>query len=124
MKIFNKTRKTVLAENAEIAKGFWKKTIGLMFRNNMENSQGFMMEFEQEDFYGIWMFCMRFPIDLVFIDPEKRVVDFFENVKPFGINPKTWKVYKPGKPAKWVLELKSGRIKETRTSLGDKLYWH
>ena len=121
MRIFNNSRKTVLASKVEVAKGFWKKTLGLMFRSKMMDSSGFLMEFGNEGFHGIWMLGMRFCIDLVFIDPGKRVVDVFENIKPVCISPGTWRVYKPSKPAKWVLELRSGTARKTKTSPGDKI---
>lgn len=123
MKITNKTRKTVLAEKVEVATGFWHKMLGLMFRSKIADSAGFLLEFENEDFHGIWMLGMRFEIDLVFIDSGKRVVDIFENLKPISLNPIAWKVYKPTKPVKWVLELKSGRIRKTKTSVQDNLFF-
>ena len=114
MKTINKTRGTVLAENVEVTKGFWRKTLGLMFRSKIGDSAGFLMEFEHAGYYGI---------DLIFIDSRKKVVDTFEDIKPVGINPGTWRVYKPSKPAKWVLELPAGRIKKTKTSVRDNLFF-
>ncbi len=121
MKISNKTRKALLADKVEVATRFWKKTIGLMFRSGIDDSAGFLMEFEREGFYGVWMLGMRFAIDLIFMDSEKRIVEAFENIKPVGINPGSWRVYSPGKTARWVLELKAGRIRKTKTSTGDRL---
>ena len=121
MKIINKTRKTVLADRVELATGFWRKTLGLMFRSGIRDSAGFLMEFGNEGFHGIWMLGMRFGIDLVFIDSEKKVTDIFEDIRPVSLNPMTWRVCYTSKPAKWVLELKPGRIGKTRTSSGEKL---
>jgi uncharacterized membrane protein (UPF0127 family) len=120
-KIVNKTSKRVLANKVQIATGFWQKTLGLMFRSKIDDSAGFLMEFGIEGEYGIWMLGMRFGIDLVFIDSKKTVVGVFENLKPVSFNPVTWRVYKPSKPAKWVLELPAGTIGKTKTSKGDKL---
>lgn len=124
MKIINETKKTVIAEKTEIARSFWRKALGLMLRSGMDDSAGFLLEFEKEGTYGIWMLGMRFPIDLVFIDSRKRVVDIFKGIKPFGFDPTSWKVYNPGKTTKWVLELKSGRVRETMTSVGDMISFH
>ena len=41
--------------------------------------------------------------------------------QPIGLNPKTWKVYYPDTPAKYVLELSQGTVKQTGTELGDIL---
>ncbi len=121
MRIRNTTRRTLIADRVEVARSFWKKTLGLMFRGNIGDSEGFLLEFGREGPYGIWMFGMRFPIDLVFIDSRKRVVDVFEGIMPVSINPATWRVYTPSKSAKWVLELKAGRAKKTRTKKGDRI---
>jgi len=121
MKIVNKSKKTILAENVEVAKGFWKKSLGLMFRKGIKEDHCLLMEFAEEGLHGIWMMGMRFPIDIVFLDPGKRAIRIFENAKPLGMNQKTWKVYKPPRPAKWILELRAGAVRKKRTSAGDLL---
>jgi uncharacterized membrane protein (UPF0127 family) len=123
MKILNETRKTTITKKTEIASNFWRNALGLMFRGGLDDSAGFLLEFSEEGSHGIWMLGMRFKIDLVFIDASKRVVDVFPDVKPVGMSPATWKVYRPSKPARWVLELKSGTAKSKGTSIGDKLSW-
>ena len=85
MKIFNETRKKAISEKSEIARSFWKKSLGLMFRGGIPDSNGFLMEFGMEGHFGIWMLGMRFPIDLVYIDSKKRVVDIFKSIKPLGL---------------------------------------
>lgn len=123
MKIIIESNKTVIAEKTEIVRSFWRKSLGLMFRSGIEDSAGFLMEFGHEGRYGIWMLGMRFPIDLVFLDSRKRVIDVFRRIKPFGFDPSSWRVYHPAKPAKWVLELKSGRSEEVGIVIGKKLSW-
>ena len=121
MKIKNVTRKILVAENAEVAKGFWKKSLGLMFRGCIKDGQCFLMEFKREGIYGIWMPCMRFPIDIIFLDGGKKVVGIFENIRPLGRDTSTWKVCRPAKPAKWILELKAGAANRKKISAGDRL---
>lgn len=123
MRILNNTRKTVLVENIELARSFWKKSMGLMFRSGIEDSTGFLMEFgkESKDLYSIWMLGMFFPIDIIFINAKKEVTDVYKNVPPFSVNPYTWKVYRPTKPVKWILEVAAGVAKKSRTSVGDRL---
>ena len=123
MKMVNNTRKTEIARTVEVARSSWKKGLGLMFRSCIKENHGLLMEFSKEsrDMYSIWMLGMRFPIDVVFINSERVVTDVYENVSPVSLDLKTWKVYKPTKPIKWILELKSGRCKRTKTVPGDKL---
>ncbi len=119
--IKNATRDTIIAKSVELADSFWKKAKGLMFRNELEKESGLLMVFKDEDFVGIWMMFMKFPIDLIYLDSKKHVVGLFENIKPIGLNPKTWRVYYPEDPARYVLELRSGTVKKTGTKMGDIL---
>jgi len=89
----------------------WKRMKGLMFKKKPE---ALLLVFDKPGCHGIWMLGMRFPIDLVFIDSEKRVVDVFEGIKPVSWNPRTWKIYKPRKPVKYALELPEGSVKNAK----------
>jgi hypothetical protein len=121
MKILNATKKTVLTQKTEVAKSAWQKTKGLMFRGSLAEGAGLLMEFTGETKPGIWMPFMRFPIDIVFISEDKKVVDIKENVKPISRHPGTWRIYMPAAKCRWVLEVSAGRAKETKTKTGDKL---
>lgn len=121
MVILNRTRNTVLVKEFEEAKNIWKKTIGLMFRKNLHKDRGLLMVFNNETRTGIWMFGMRFPIDLVFIDKDKRIVDLREHIKPLSLKPNTWRVYYPKKPVKYILEANKGVIRKTNACIGDVL---
>lgn len=123
MKIVNVTRKKAVAERVEMAQGFWKKMIGLMFRKGLGEKSCFLMEFPDEGFHGIWMPFMRFPIDIIFLDSEKRVVGVSADARPLGLSPSTWRVYYPEKPAKWVLELVAGKAGDTGTRMRDVFSW-
>lgn len=82
-------------------KNFCELMTGLMFRKEGDA----LLEFKKEGKYGIWMVFMRFPVDLVFLDKNKKIVDLIKNVPPLSFNPKTWKIYYPEKKCKYVLEL-------------------
>jgi len=119
MKIFNITRKTALAEKAEVAQSPWQKTKGLMLRGALEKNSGLLMDFESEKKPGIWMPLMKFPLDLIFISADKKVVDAKENVRPISFDFRTWRIYVPKEKCRWVLELNAGKISETKTNIGD-----
>jgi uncharacterized protein len=123
MEIRNASKKTVACRDTEMAKGFFHKGLGLMFRKGLPEGAGLLMDFssEGEGMHAIWMPFMRFPIDIVFIASDKKVTDVFCGVPPIGIHPRTWKVYTPSAPVKWVLELPSGAGKAARMRAGDRL---
>lgn len=121
MIIFNKTRKSVLSDSVEVADTPFRRALGLMFRKSLPKGASLLMEFEKEGRHGIWMPFMRFPIDVVFADSGFRVVDVFESVPPIGPHPRTWKLYSPGRPARFVIELPSGSVAASGTRKGDAL---
>jgi len=62
---------------------------------------------------AIHMFFMRFPLDIIFADEKKMIVDMV------SIHP--WKTYTPKAPAKYVIEMKKGTITDSNFGIGDEL---
>ena len=119
--ITNKTRGTVLCKTHEVAGSSWQKTKGLMFRKSLPGGHGLLMAFDPPARPGIWMLGMRFPIDIAFVGQDKRVIKVVENARPLGFSWRTWRVFYPPEPARFVLELPAGRIQESGTARGDSI---
>jgi uncharacterized membrane protein (UPF0127 family) len=64
---------------------------------------------------SIHMFFMRFPIDVLYLDRENRVVRAQEGIRPWRVGP----LYTRG--AKYVIELPEGAIRSSRTQVGDQI---
>ena len=62
---------------------------------------------------SIHMFFMRFPIDVLYLDREDRVVRIQEGLKPWRVGP----LHTKG--ARYVIELPEGTIGRTGTQVGD-----
>jgi uncharacterized membrane protein (UPF0127 family) len=60
------------------------------------------------------MFFVFFPIDLIFLDGEMKVIEIKENFFPFTL-------YYSKNKASYVIELPAGTIKSTMTEPGDRL---
>jgi uncharacterized membrane protein (UPF0127 family) len=111
--------KIVIAENVEVAESFGSKALGLMFRKSLPHGSAMLFIFDKPGKHGIWMPFMRFPIDIVFLDSRKRVVGLHERAKPISFRSgKTWKVYYPDEPAKYVIELPAGTVKRKKIAAG------
>ena len=121
MPIKNLTKKNILVKDFEIADSMGKQTKGLMFRKELVPDSGLLMVFNRERKHEIWMFGMRFPIDIVFMDRDKRIVDIKHSAKPMGKNPKSWKIHRPKEPCKYVLEVNADLVRKTGTEIGDLL---
>jgi uncharacterized membrane protein (UPF0127 family) len=117
----NITRKRILVKKAELAGPAWKKMKGLMFRASLGDGHGLLMPFERDRRHEIWMLFMRFPIDIIFIGEDKRVVDIKHSARPLGWSPATWRIYRPERPCRYVLETKAGLAKAAGTEAGDRL---
>ncbi|HJW97131.1 MAG TPA: DUF192 domain-containing protein [archaeon] len=105
--------RTVIAENVEVAEGFFHKMRGLMLRGSLPRSSALLMVFGNPGKHGIWMPLMRFPIDIVFLDSRKRVVGLHERARPVSFRRRTWKVYYPERDAKYAMEMAAGTIRKT-----------
>ncbi|MDI9624315.1 MAG: DUF192 domain-containing protein [Methanothermobacter sp.] len=113
MKVFNKTRNECLG-NVKIANTFISRFKGLMFKKNIK--KGLLLEMPEGRGRGgssIHMFFMRIPLDVIFLDSEKRVVDL-ATLKP-------WQIYIPKKPARYIIEFPKGIIEDSGTSIGDTI---
>jgi uncharacterized membrane protein (UPF0127 family) len=75
--------------------------------------------FEREDIYSFWMRNMKFPIDIVWLDKNKRVVYIKENAKPSDYP----ELYTPDKKAMFVIEFVDGFVKENDIDIGYKFKW-
>ncbi len=77
---------------------------GLSNREHLAPNHGMLFVFDTPDRHGIWMKDMRFPIDILWLDPNGTVVDLQSNVSP-----ETYPtVFTPKMPAQYVLELPAG----------------
>ena len=101
---------------AEIADSYFKKILGLMFREKLNENEGMLFPFFFEGHHGIWMFGMRFPVDVVWMDKNYKIVDIRKDVKPCRI---FCKVYKPKEKAKYVLELPANFTEENKINIGN-----
>ncbi len=117
MKIINSTRKTVVTETTETARGTFRKSLGLMFRRCVGESHGLLME----DVSSVWMLGMLTHIDIIFMTAGNVVIDIYENAPPLSLKPRTWRIYRPSRPVKWIIEVAPGRSRRSMTSVGDKL---
>ena len=57
---------------------------------------------------------MRYPVDVLFLDSDNRVIRFFEDLKPFRVTPFI-------RGAAKTVELKSGSVRACSIKTGDCL---
>src|SRR5438477_5749834 len=79
MRITNATRQTTLAKNARRADGFFARGRGLMFTSHLPEGGGLILD----PCNAIVMFFMSYPLDIVFLDKEGKVVFMYKGIKPW-----------------------------------------
>jgi len=115
--IVNKTKKTKLAEKHRICGSVGSKARGLMFTNEASvKKTSLVFEFNSERFQSMHMFFVFYPIDVLFLDEKRNVVEMKKEFRP-------WQVYNAAKKAKYVIELPSNTIIKTKTAVGDRIEW-
>lgn len=109
---FNRTRTTYLATELLIARTHWSRFRGLMATDasRFRRGQGLWIV----PSHGVHTFAMRFPIDVVYLDQERIVIHIEEDLKP-------WRMAAIRVRATSVLELPTGTVQDSRTTLGDQV---
>ncbi|MCL8008375.1 DUF192 domain-containing protein [Gelidibacter japonicus] len=100
----------------EIADDEYKTQTGLMYRDQMGELQGMLFVFPDEDFRSFYMKNTNIPLDIIYIDADKKIVSFQKNTQP---NNET--SLPSNAPAKYVLEINAGLADEWQLEVGDKM---
>jgi hypothetical protein len=111
MHIKNTSKKTLLAKNAKLCTSMFSKSLGLMFS---KKKKSLIFVFKKEKIIPLHMFFVFYPIDVLFLNKNKIVVEIKENFMPFTF-------YNPKKKAMYIIELPKGTIKKSKTIIGDKI---
>jgi uncharacterized protein len=115
LRAINRARGTVLCARLEKAVGVAGKGRGLLGRDRLEAGQGMLFEAGRlQAFMWMHMFFMRFPIDIVFLDRNDRVLKIDHELRP-------WRVSSIAFGARRALELAAGAAVAARTEVGDQI---
>jgi uncharacterized protein len=91
-----------------------KKT-GLMFRNNLDENEGMLFEFNH-GFNSIWMKNTYIPLDVLFLDKRLKVIGFSENTVPLSLDSIGIE-----SPSDYILEVNGGWIENNNIKIGNKI---
>lgn len=95
---------------------------GLMFRDRVPEGTGMLFVFAQSGEYPFWMKNTLVPLDMIWIDEQRRVVHVEPDVRPCRADP--CPSYPPHVVAKYVLELGAGQAAKHRVVNGSTLTFH
>ena len=100
----------LLSGNIRTADSFIRKLFGLVFSAPLKEGEGLIID----NCSSVHTFWMRYPIDILFLDSDNRIIRFFEDLKPFRVTPFI-------RGASKTVELKSGSVRACSLKTGDRL---
>lgn len=100
--------------SVDIASTEIARETGLSNKSELKPDQALLMVFPSEDIQGIFIKNMKFPIDVVWLNKDKRVVYIVKNFSPDD-SATRYTI----KPAKYVIELPAGTVESKAISTND-----
>jgi uncharacterized membrane protein (UPF0127 family) len=77
---------------------------------------GLLMAYDTNGTHSIWMKDMKFPLDIVWLSEDKKVVYTVKNAPP---QVGTLTIYQPKDQARYILELPAGSVDKAGIKTGD-----
>jgi len=90
-----------------------------MFRKNLGEKEGMLFVFKNEGFHSFWLKNTLIPLDIVFLDKNKKVVNITENAQPCPSD--KCPSYRNQNPAKYVLEIRGGLADKIGLTIDSKI---
>jgi uncharacterized protein len=108
MKALNKTKGSCVASEVYEARSFLERLKGLLGKSGLKEGEGMLLE----PAYQIHTWFMKFAIDVLFLDRDRKIIHLIKDLKPYRVSG----LYKSSRS---VLELPSGAIEKSKTETGD-----
>jgi uncharacterized protein len=100
----------IICESVRVADTFFRRARGLLFRP-LKPGEGIVLR----PAFSIHTSLMRYPIDVVFLDPDMNVVEIQHSLKP-------WRTASC-RAAREVIELAAGECERSGLEVGDQVSW-
>ena len=100
----------------EVADTPAKRTLGLQYRKELANDRGMIFLFPAEGHQSFWMKNTPLPLDMIFIDSERKIVGIVEQTTPFSLDSRSVPA-----PSQFVLEINGGLAKRHGIRAGDSV---
>ena len=93
-------------------------TQGLMYRESMAENRGMLFDPKGLADTPFWMKNTYIPLDIIFIDKDKKIIQITENNTPFSEE-----MIAPMGSYRYVLELNAGQAAKHNLKIGDLVQW-
>lgn len=92
---------------------------GMMFRDSLPQGRGMLFIHQNPGTYAYWMYQVRIPLDIIWMDSNRRIVEISANTPPCP--GKECPTYGGHETARFVLELAGGEAQKHGLRVGDTL---
>ena len=116
--ISSETGTTIKQIDIEKAENDQERAIGMMFRKTMPDSQGMLFLFDESKPQSFWMKNTFIPLDIIFIDENKKITTIHPNASP-----QSETSLPSNGNAQYVLEVRGGFCQDYGVKVGDCLNW-
>jgi uncharacterized protein len=110
MRALNRSTGKELAGTLAVAESLLARTRGLLGREALPKGEGLLIR----PCKGVHTFLMKFPIDVVFLDKENRVIKTVQKLLPYRISSVVIS-------SACVIELPAGTLLESGTGAGNEI---
>jgi len=95
---------------------------GMMFRDSLASDRGMLFVHGTPGNWTYYMFQVKIPLDMIWLDADKRIVEIVPDVPPCTLKvAKDCPVYGGREKAQYVLELAGGQAAKFKLKVGDRL---
>ena len=94
---------------------------GMMFRDSLAKNRGMLFIHGESGKHPYWMYQVRIPLDIIWMDPDGRIVEMSADTPPCKTKASECPKYGGHENALMVLELKAGSIKRHHLHVGARL---
>ncbi|MCA9339006.1 DUF192 domain-containing protein [Candidatus Saccharibacteria bacterium] len=114
---FQKSTRIIIGDSvisAKVMRTDAERSKGLGGKTKLNDGEGALFVYKDDDMHGIWMKDMKINIDIIWLNKDKKVVHIVKNAAPESY-PKS---FKPSKPARYVLEVPAGYTTREKINVG------
>jgi uncharacterized membrane protein (UPF0127 family) len=94
---------------------------GMMFRESLAPDRGMLFVHTSPGHYSYWMFQCLIPLDIIWLDAGKRIVEISANTPPCKGGAKSCPSYGGNHDALYVLEIAGGMAQRYGLHAGDSI---
>jgi uncharacterized membrane protein (UPF0127 family) len=105
-----------VAFQVEVADTPAKRSLGLQYRKELGEDRGMIFVFPTEAQQSFWMKNTPIPLDMIFINAERKIVGIVEQTTPYSLDSRS-----VAAPSRFVLEIRGGLARRNGIRPGDSV---